>query len=236
MERTQNKKILITGGTRGIGKACVEEFLLNNNEVIYTGTAQKKSGENFMVADFSTLDGINEFCSKVRKLNIDILINNAGINFPKPFLKEDTEDILKSYYVNLLAPVLLVKTVLPSMIKNNWGKIINIGSILGASGKKDRASYSMTKSGLEAFTRSIAIEYSKYGINSLCVAPGYIDTDLTRRNLNESERKLIEGSIPIGRFGTPLELAKIIYSFTHDSFNYLSGNTITIDGGISILI
>ncbi len=178
------RKALVTGGTRGIGLSCVEILTNRGFDVYYTGRSEPKGSHNgFLKADFSTRDGISDFCSKISSLEFDVLVNNAGVNNPKSLSEIDFPDIDWAFNINLIAPLMITKTVVPYMVKNRWGRVINIGSILGEISREFRSVYSITKSGIVGMTKAHSAEFAKSGVLVNCVAPGYLDTDLTRKNL-----------------------------------------------------
>ena len=226
------RKALVTGGTRGIGLSCVEKLTEQGFEVYYTGRNVKIDGfDGFLKADFSSREGISEFCSEISELEIDVLVNNAGVNNPKPLSHIEFPDIDWAFNINLIAPLKITKTVVPHMITNNWGRVINIGSILGEISREFRSVYSITKSGLVGMTKAHSAEFAKSGVLVNCVAPGYLDTDLTRKNLGPQGILEISKQIPVGHLGSPRDIAEIVCYLASESSSFITGQVFTVDGG-----
>jgi 3-oxoacyl-[acyl-carrier protein] reductase len=226
------RKALVTGGTRGIGLSCVEILTNRGFDVYYTGRSKPiDSFGGFLKADFSTREGISDFCSKISEIKIDVLVNNAGVNNPKPLSDIDFPDIDWAFNINVIAPLNITKTVVPHMIDNNWGRVINIGSILGEISREFRSIYSITKSGLVGMTRAHSAEFAKFGVLVNCVAPGYLDTDLTRKNLGPLGMQEISKQIPVGHLGSPRDIAEIVSYLASESSSFITGQVFTVDGG-----
>lgn len=222
------KKALITGGTRGIGKSIVKE-LKKKYEVYYTGT-KNRNIKNYFQLDLSDKRSVNCFLKDTHKLNFDILVNNAGINNIKYFDTFKPDEIQEMLNINLVNLTLVTKVLLKNMIKNKWGRIINIASIWGVNPCKKRSIYSITKSGLISFSKSLAIEYGGYNINSNSISPGFILTDLTKKSLSSNQLKSLKKKVPLQRFGSPKEIAEIVL-FLCSEKNYINGSNIVADGG-----
>ena len=222
------KKVLITGGTRGIGKSIVEE-LKKKYVDYYTGT-KNRNIKNYFQLDLSDKRSVNCFIKDTSKLNFDILVNNAGINNIKYFDTFKPEEIQEMLNVNLVNLTLVTKVLLKNMIKNKWGRIINIASIWGVNPCKKRSIYSITKSALISFSKSLAIEYGRYNINSNSISPGFILTELTKKSLSSNQLKSLKKKVPLQRFGSPKEIAEIVL-FLCSEKNYINGSNIVADGG-----
>jgi len=226
------RKALVTGGTRGIGLSCVEILTNRGFDVYYTGRSEPVGPfGRFLKADFSTREGISDFCSKISELKIDVLVNNAGVNNPKPLSEIDFSDIDWAFNINLIAPLMITKAVVPHMIENNWGRVINIGSILGEISREFRSIYSITKSGLVGMTKAHSAEFAKSGVLVNCVAPGYLDTDLTRKNLGPLGMQEISKQIPVGHLGVPGDIAEIVNFLASEASSFITGQVFTVDGG-----
>lgn len=218
-----NKRVLVTGGNGDIGNCIVNIFTVN-------GFSVDSPSRN--VLDLSNSDNILN-----QEFNYDIVVNCAGINEIKKLSDIDSSDsnnLINTMNINFFAPYNILKLCLPHMVKNKYGRIVNIGSIWEKFTKEGRSSYSISKSALHALTKSVAVEYSKYGILCNTVSPGFIDTKLTLKNNNRSELNKIIESIPIGRLGKSEEVASIVYQLC-DNNTYINGQNIIIDGGYSCL-
>ena len=233
-----NKKYcaVVTGATRGIGRAIAERLLKDGLEVIVTGTskdADHPTGSNYYQVDLLNDSSTEDFVEYLKQKPIDILINNAGINKINEFESIEIKEFNNIQKVNLKAPFLLCQAVIPNMKKNNWGRIVNITSIWGEITKEYRAAYSSSKFGLDGMTVALAAEVASMGILANSVGPGFIDTDLTRKVLGEKGVKEIQSTIPIKRLGEPSEVAAFISWLVSEENTYISGQNIMIDGGFS---
>jgi len=227
---------VVTGATRGIGRAIAERLLQDGLEVIVTGTrkdAEYPIGSDYYQVDFSNDTATKAFVKYLKQKPIDILINNAGINKIDEFESIDIDEFERIQKVNLNAPFLLCQAVIPHMKKNSWGRIVNITSIWGEITKEYRAAYSSSKFGLDGMTVALAAEVASMGILANSVAPGFIDTDLTRKILGEKGIQEIQSTIPIKRLGNSSEVAAFVSWLVSEENTYISGQNIMIDGGFS---
>jgi len=161
------------------------------------------------------------------------LVNNVGINKIAPFVEITQEEFLLIHQVNVLAPFLLCQSVIPAMKNKAWGRIVNISSIWGKIGKELRASYSASKFAIDGMTLALAAEHSKDGIVANSIAPGVIDTELTRNVLGEVGMKTMSSLVPSKRLGQVEEIARLVLWLTSEENTYLTGQNIAIDGGFS---
>ena len=214
-------RALITGGSRGIGKAIVSKFVEKSIDVIVPTRNE---------LDLSSDNSIEEFSAKFNT-PIDILINNAGIN--KISLLENISDseISEVLMVNLVAPIKLIRNLLPLLKQSNNAKIVNISSIWSIVSKEGRSIYSISKSGIDALTRSLALELAEIPILINSVAPGYVNTELTLKNNSASQLEDIKKLIPLKRLANPKEIAEIVYFLSSPQNSYITGQTIIVDGG-----
>lgn len=229
------KRVLITGVTRGIGQAVAKKFYANNWFVIGTGTQSQNLDyvNEYLIADFTKENQIESLSREIKNLEIDCLVNNAGINKINDFLDIDPATFLNIQQVNVYAPFRLCQSVMPNMLKNNWGRIVNVSSVWGKISKQGRASYSSSKFGIDGLTLAIANEYASKGILANCVSPGFIDTDMTWKNLGEDGVRKMLDSVPIKRLAKVEEVANLIYMLGSEQNTYISGQNISIDGGFT---
>jgi 3-oxoacyl-[acyl-carrier protein] reductase len=207
-------RILITGGSRGIGSDICEIF--------------KKYGHEVIAPTREELDLSQPFSFIPEK--IDILINNAGINIiDSIFEGENYEEMMT---VNYFSPLRLFKLCLPHMKKQNYGRVVNIGSVWVDYAKPGRSSYSASKNALHSLTKAITAEYGTYNILANTVSPGFFITDMTFQNNTEEDLKDIRSKIPVGRLGYTNEVADLVYYLSANN-SYISGQNIVIDGGYS---
>ena len=232
----KGKKALVTGGTRGIGLSIAKHFRDQGAEVVITGTRPDgipPEGVEYLSIDFSDLPATEKFASKIAEMSFDILINNAGINVISPFAEIELDDFLKIQQVNVTAPMLLCRAVIPAMRSKSWGRVVNISSIWGKISKTHRASYATSKFALDGLTASFAAEVASFGILANCVAPGFIETDMTRQILGEDGIRELLKQVPIGRLGQPEEIATFVGWLASTNNTFISGQNIAIDGGFT---
>jgi len=238
------KTVLITGASRGIGKAILESF---NNEYFIIGTGTSESsvqsilenlklmnieGDSFKL-DLGDRDSIKELTSLLDSKEIypDILINNAGITRDNIMLRMKDEEWDNVIDVHLNGQYLLIKSFIKKMVKNRWGRIINISSTSAVLGNKGQANYAAAKAGIEAMSRSLARELGSRNINVNCVAPGFIETDMTKE-ISDGNEDFLASQIPLGRLGKPNEIAEVVSFLASDQANYITGQTIHVNGGL----
>jgi len=217
----KKKNALVTGASRGIGLAIADCFKKQGINVLAPGRKE---------LDLLSKDSIASYLAGL-KCPIDILVNNAGINMLGGIVSLEERNIQETIQVNLLAPLDIIRNVAPRMMHKKYGRILNIGSIWGLITKPGRVTYTLTKSGLGGLTRSMAVELAPYNVLVNCVAPGYVDTELTRKNNTSRELEKIKKSIPLQRLANPGEIAELAYFLCSDKNTYITGQTIAIDGG-----
>lgn len=235
-KKLDGKIALVTGGTRGIGDAIAKELDAQGATVLITGTKpdyiSKKSFKYFCV-DFSENISLQKFLNSIDNFQIDILINNAGINKIGPVSELKVDDFEKVQKVNVTAPFVLCQRVLPGMRDRKWGRIINISSIWGKISKAYRAPYSASKFAIDGLTAAISAEVAADGVLINSIAPGFIDTELTRNVLGAEGVKQLVKQVPIQRIGTPEEIALFVAWLASPENSYISGQNISIDGGFT---
>lgn len=233
--RFRGKKVLVTGATRGIGRSIADAFRVEGAFVIGTGTGAARSAglDQYFQADFSDLDQIRSCADFVREVEPDVLVNNAGINKIAPFIDIDPAEFLLIQQVNVFAPFCLCQAAIPAMKRKGWGRFLALSSVWGVISKEYRASYSASKFALDGLTLSLAIELAPDAILANCIAPGFIDTELTRRVLNEEQLARLVAAVPARRLGSPEEIARLAVWLCSPENTYLTGQSIAIDGGFS---
>ena len=214
---------LITGGARGIGCAIVELFREQGARVLAPSRREM---------DLASNDSIDRYCDSL-DLPVDILVNNAGIN-PLASAEEFSDaDLQATLQVNLVAPMRLARALSPGMAQRGYGRIVNISSIWSSVSKPRRFVYSTTKSGINGMTRALAVELAGGGVLVNAVAPGFVNTELTRQNNPAEALRLIAGSIPAGRLAEPREIAEVVAFLCSARNSYITGQTIFADGGFT---
>ena len=231
----ENKTVLVTGATRGIGASIATAFLTAGAKVIGTGThaAFSCSFDEYFQTDFTDVEQIGACADFVRRTEPDVLINNAGINKNLPFVEIDPIMFQRIQLVNVFAPFSLCQASIPSMQRKGWGRIVNISSIWGKIGKEHRAAYSASKFALDGLTLSLAAEHAADGILANCVAPGFTDTELTQKMLGEEGIRKILTTVPIRRMANVEEIARFVVWLSSPENSYITGQNIAIDGGFS---
>jgi len=227
---------LVTGGTRGIGRAIAARLQADGARVIVTGRAAGGSGpagSEYRAVDFADSAAAAAFADAVAALGIDVLVNNAGINKVAPFAEIDPADFARIQQVNVTAPFLLSRALVPGMTARGWGRIVTIGSMYGRISRAGRAAYSASKFAVDGMTAALAAEVAASGVLANCVAPGFIDTDLTRTVLGEDGMRQVAAQVPAGRLGRPEEVAALVAWLAGPENTYVSGQCVVIDGGFT---
>lgn len=220
-----NRTVLITGASRGIGKSCAEMFL-DKGYFVYAPSRNEM--------DLLSENRIREYIASLKK-PIDVLINNAGIN-PLAHINEiDFEIAHQLMHTNFWAPVLLTHLLAPKMKLQGYGRIVNVSSIWSGVTKPGRALYASSKAAVNAFTRTAAVEYASSNVLVNAVAPGYVNTELTKVNNTAAQIEIIKSNLPIKRLAEPTEIAELIYFLASEKNTFVTGQTIFADGGYSIV-
>jgi len=228
------KLTLVTGASRGIGHAIAQELAKQGARVVGTSTseegAKKINGRVLDVRDAAQCDALIESIQKELG-DIAILVNNAGITRDNLALRMKDADFDEVIATNLRSVFRLSRAVMRGMMKARWGRIINITSVVGASGNPGQANYAAAKAGVVGMTKSLAAELGSRNITVNCVAPGFIDTDMTRA-LSEEQRKALLGHIPLGRLGTPQDVAAAVAYLASPAAGYVTGAVLHVNGGM----
>tara|TARA_B100000674_G_scaffold348654_1_gene291998 strand:- start:172 stop:906 length:735 start_codon:yes stop_codon:yes gene_type:complete len=237
----KNKKILITGATGGIGNSLVEKFVSLNGTILATGTNQeklnnlKKKFKDIEIIKFDISDHleIENFVDKAsNKMNgLDILVNNAGITSDNLSLRMKNEEWQKVIDINLTSAFYMCKFAIKKMLKNKYGRIINITSIVGHTGNLGQTNYSASKAGMVAMSKSLAIEYAKKNITINCVSPGFIETSMTEK-INDSFKDILLSRIPMNKLGSGEDVSNTVAFLASDLASYITGETVHVNGGM----
>ena len=232
------KVVLISGASRGIGAAIAIHLASLGYKVIGTARSEfkfDKPSDNLipLKLDITCRESIKDCAAKLKEQNLlpDILINNAGITSDQLFLRMKDDEWDKVLATNLTGTFNLTKAFIKNMIKNRYGRIINISSISGLMGNPGQVNYSSAKAGLSGFTKSLAKEVGSRNITVNSVAPGFIETDMTSF-LDEDSKNTIIKDIPLNRLGSPEDVSELVAFLAGDESLYISGQTISIDGGL----
>jgi len=237
----KNKNILITGATGGIGKELDKKFVSLGGNVLGSVTKiekldlLKKQYPNIKVKKFDMAEDskIKDFIDSVTLElgGLDILINNAGINMDNLSLRMKDEEWKKVININLTSTFLLSKHAIKQMLKNKFGRIVNITSVVGHTGNLGQSNYSASKSGIIGMSKSLAIEYAKKNITVNCVSPGFIVSDMTM-NIAEKVKLYLTSRIPMGKLGTGEDVSNCVAFLSSEQASYVTGETIHVNGGM----
>jgi NAD(P)-dependent dehydrogenase (short-subunit alcohol dehydrogenase family) len=242
----KNQTILITGATRGIGKQIANDLHLLGANLLLTGThvdeidslnreaVQNNENKKYFCLDLMNLDSVNFFLNDLKSYNrIDCLVNNAGINRLNYIQEANQTDWNDMIAVNLTAPFQLLNLIAPKMIEKNYGRIINIASIFSKISKEKRSVYSATKFGIHGLTVGVSNDLARHNILVNTVSPGFVLTDLTRKNLSELEREQIAVQLPIKRLAETKDISNVVVFLLSDLNQYVTGQNIIVDGGFT---
>ncbi len=238
----KDKKALITGASGGIGKELARVLVEYDAEVCISGRNVEELNElkeslgdkcHIVPCDLSNKNEISELFSKSEEVlgQIDILVNNAGITKDNIFLRmsdQEWEDVLN---INLNSTFNILKLITKGMVKRKYGRIINISSVVGATGGAGQVNYAASKAGLIGLTKSLSQELATRNITVNCIAPGFIETPMTEK-LDDNRKDIIINSIPANRIGTPKDLSSAVIFLASQESSYITGQTIHINGGL----
>ncbi|HEX7369827.1 MAG TPA: 3-oxoacyl-ACP reductase FabG [Rhodanobacteraceae bacterium] len=242
-EALQGEIALVTGATRGIGAAIADELAAQGAKVIGTATSEAGAqaitqrlsshggeGRVLNVTDGAAVEALIDSIVKTHG-GLSILVNNAGITRDQLLMRMKDEDWQAILDTNLTSVYRTSKAVMRTMMKARKGRIINIASVVGVTGNPGQTNYAAAKAGIIAFSKSLAREVGSRGITVNVVAPGFIDTDMTRA-LSEDQRKSLEGTIALGRLGDPADIAHAVAFLASPAAAYVTGETLHVNGGM----
>ena len=238
----KNKKVFITGATGGIGEAICNKFYQKEYNLVLTSSSdekllslKKKYGDNnsYYKIDISDFESIDRCMSQITSDHKDltVIINNAGITSDNLLLRMRNDQWSKVIKTNLESNFFIVKSLLPNMISNRYGKIIGISSVVAVQGNPGQSNYVASKAGMIGFYKSIAHEVAKRNINVNVVSPGFISTNMTDK-LEESQKNNILDKIPMKKFGIPDDVANLVYFLSSDKSSYITGQNFNVNGGM----
>ena len=242
MSNLENKNIIVTGASGGIGNAIIKKLNEAGANILASGTKIEKLEElknnyekiKILKFDISQSDKIEEFIENATNElggNLDGIINNAGITQDNLAIRMSLDEWEKVININLTSTFLLSKFAIKKMLKNKSGKIVNITSVVGHTGNLGQANYTASKAGIVAMSKSLAIEYAKKNININCISPGFIKTAMTDK-IDEKFKEVIISKIPSARLGEPDDIANAVLFLSSDQSNYINGETIHVNGGM----
>ncbi|PPR78528.1 MAG: 3-oxoacyl-[acyl-carrier-protein] reductase FabG [Alphaproteobacteria bacterium MarineAlpha2_Bin1] len=239
----EKKVVLLTGAYGGIGKSIAELLVSKGAKVILSGRDEVKLKDlaqelnnkvSYIKCDLSDLSSVSNLVNQSSELlgdEVNVLINNAGVTMDGLAVRMSKESWQLPIDINLTSAFLLSKSALKPMMKQKWGRIVNISSIVGVMGNGGQSNYAASKAGLIGMSKSLAKEVAKRGITINCIAPGYIETPMTDK-IKENQAESILPSIPMGRFGKPEDIANCVAFLVSDESCYITGQTIHINGGM----
>ena len=241
MTEFKDKVALITGASGAIGKEIASSLSKSGASVILCGTkkevlenmARDLSGKvEIITENIKNFEKFEKILTK-KQLNIDILVNNAGITKDNLLIRMKEDDIDNVININLLSLIKISKCVLKNMMKQKFGRIISISSVVGFTGNPGQVNYCASKSGITGFTKSLALEVASRGITVNAIAPGYISSAMTDK-LSDIQRDRIISDIPVGRIGRPSDISNAVLFLAREDASYITGNTIHVNGGLAM--
>ena len=251
---SHNRRAIVTGGSRGIGRAIVKELASRScsgvllSDVAFVNNSSDECAEELMAeidypgtkifafkADATSLEDAQATVDEaIEKLGgVDILVNNAGITRDNLLLRMTEKDFDDVINVNLKSVFNYTKAVIKPMIKQRYGRIVNIASVVALIGNPGQSNYVASKAGVIGFTKSMARELASRGITVNAIAPGFIQTNMTEKLTDEQKQKLIQ-NIPLSRMGTPEDVAKVVAFLCSKDADYITGHVIPVDGGMAM--
>ena len=242
MKNLEDKNIIITGASGGIGNSIVQKLYENGANILASGTKIEKLEKlktkfqnikvlKFDISENDKIDNFVENCISELGGNLDCIVNNAGITKDNLAIRMNLDEWTKVIEVNLTSTFLLSKFAIKKMLKNKSGKVINITSVVGHTGNFWQANYTASKAGIVAMSKSLALEYAKKNININCISPGFIKTNMTEK-IDEKFKEMIISKIPSARLGEPEDIANAVLFLASKQSNYINGETLHVNGGL----
>ena len=242
MSNLENKNIIVTGASGGIGNSIIKRLNEAGANILASGTRIEKLEElkkkfekiKILKFDISQSDKIEEFIENATNElggSLDGLVNNAGITQDNLAIRMSLDEWQKVLNINLTSTFLMSKFAIKKMLKNKSGKIVNITSVVGHTGNLGQANYTASKAGIVAMSKSLAIEYAKKNINVNCISPGFIKTAMTDK-IDDKFKEVIVSKIPSARLGEPDDIANAVLFLSSEQSNYINGETLHVNGGM----
>ena len=239
------KTVLVTGGVGGIGKAIADYLYDLGATLILTGIPQEHVEQlneahpdrrTYIEVDFTDESSMARFTERLKQFDrIDACVNNAGINIVRDYCEVPQQEFDKVFQVNTLAPYKILKAVIPTMVKNGYGRVVNIASIWSLINRPGRSSYAISKNAVHGLTKSLAVEFASQNILINSVSPGFTLTELTARTNTPEQIADLSGKVPAHRMAKPIEIARVVVFLISEENSYLTGQNIAVDGGYSII-
>ena len=244
MNNFENINILITGASGGIGTSLSKAFSSTSANLFLLGSSDEKISmlreelpykENirFFAVDLSKRENVNNFCGYIIDEfgGISVVINNAGITQDSLFMRMSDSAWDEVFAINLDASMAIIRKFIRGMIKNKWGRIVNISSVVASTGNSGQSNYVASKGALNGLTKSLALEVATRGVTVNCISPGFIDTAMTAK-LNDDQRSKIIEKIPMGRMGAGDDISSLALFLASDESSYITGQNIHVNGGM----
>ena len=244
MNNLENLNILITGASGGIGTSLSKAFASSKANLFLIGSSQDKISKlqkklpsrdniNYFSVDLSERENVNNFCDSIidQYGGINVIINNAGITDDNLFMRMSENSWDKVFAINIDASMIICKKFIRGMIKNKWGRIINISSVVASTGNPGQSNYVAAKSALNGLTKSLALEVATRGVTVNSISPGFIDTAMTAELTDDQKVKITE-KIPMGRMGTGDDISSLVSFLVTNEAGYITGQNIHVNGGL----
>ena len=244
MNNLENLNILITGASGGIGTSLSMAFASTNAKLFLIGSSQDKISKlqkklpskdniNYFSVDLSERENVNNFCDSIidQYGGINVIINNAGITEDNLFMRMSENSWDKVFAINIDASMIICRKFIRGMVKNKWGRIVNISSVVASTGNPGQSNYVAAKSALNGLTKSLALEVATRGVTVNSISPGFIDTAMTATLTDDQKRKITE-KIPMGKMGTGEDISSLVSFLVSNEAGYITGQNIHVNGGL----